>query len=128
MPDAGASRARGAWPGCPTLVACANDDPHTPSSPSSPNRHSRAIIRCPQLRKIAPEYYDTLHHHTSYTWVLWKFITDPAIGPWARIKRNARAGHLDQGMSPAATGKPVVAGMAKGCAKGDAQRAVSRED
>ena len=41
-----------------------------------------------EVRKIAPEYYDTLPHHDSWTKVIYNFITDPAIGPYARIKRN----------------------------------------
>ena len=41
------------------------------------------------MRKIAPEYYDTLPHHTSWTKVLYDFIMDPAIGPYARVKRES---------------------------------------
>ena len=37
-----------------------------------------------EVRKIAPEYYDTLPNHQSWTKVLYDFITDPAIGPYAR--------------------------------------------
>lgn len=44
--------------------------------------------RLPEVRKIAPEYYDSLPHHDSWTKVIYNFITDPAIGPYARIKRN----------------------------------------
>merc|ERR1712241_871500 len=33
--------------------------------------------RLPEVRKIAPEFYDTLPHHDSWTRVLWDFITDP---------------------------------------------------
>lgn len=44
--------------------------------------------RLPEVRKIAPEYYDTLPSHTSWTKVLYDFITDPSIGPYARIKRK----------------------------------------
>jgi len=42
-----------------------------------------------EVRKIAPEYYDTLPHHTSWTKVLYDFIFDPAIGPYARVKRES---------------------------------------
>lgn len=31
----------------------------------------------PQLREIAPEYYDSLYAHTSWCWVLWRFLVDP---------------------------------------------------
>nr|APH81337.1 delta4 desaturase [Paracyclopina nana] len=47
--------------------------------------------RLPEVRKIAPEFYDTLPHHDSWTKVIYDFITDPAIGPYARIKRNNQA-------------------------------------
>ena len=43
--------------------------------------------RLPLVKKIAAEYYDDLPHHTSWIKVIWDFITDPRIGPYARIKR-----------------------------------------
>lgn len=39
------------------------------------------------MRKIAPEFYDTLPSHNSWTKVIYDFIFDPAIGPYARMKR-----------------------------------------
>ncbi len=47
-----------------------------------------------QLKHIAPEYYNGLMHHTSYTWVLWEFLTNPNMGPWSRITRTQRKGPL----------------------------------
>jgi len=44
----------------------------------------------PKVREIAKEYYDTLPHHDSWTKVLYDFVTDPEIGPYARIKRKHR--------------------------------------
>jgi len=44
--------------------------------------------RLPMVRRIAPEWYDHLPHHESYCKVLWKYITDPHIGPWSRVKRD----------------------------------------
>ena len=44
--------------------------------------------RLPEVRKIAPEFYNNLPYHTSWSKVIYDFITDPAIGPYARIKRN----------------------------------------
>ena len=41
-----------------------------------------------EVRKIAPEYYNNLPYHTSWSKVIYDFITDPAIGPYARIKRQ----------------------------------------
>lgn len=39
------------------------------------------------LSKIAPEFYVNLNHHTSWSYVLWKYITDPKVGPFARVRR-----------------------------------------
>lgn len=39
------------------------------------------------LSKIAPEFYLNLNYHTSWTYVLWKYITDPKVGPSARVRR-----------------------------------------
>lgn len=46
--------------------------------------------RLPQVKKIAPEFYDTIPQHNSWTKVLYDFIMDPAIGPYARIKRKSK--------------------------------------
>jgi sphingolipid delta-4 desaturase len=48
--------------------------------------------RLHKLKKIAPEHYTTLAYHTSWTWVIWKFLTDPTIGPWSRMRRMTRDG------------------------------------
>jgi hypothetical protein len=32
-----------------------------------------------QLQKIAPEFYLTLKHHTSWCYVIWAFLTDPEV-------------------------------------------------
>ncbi|XP_060858243.1 sphingolipid delta(4)-desaturase DES1 [Metopolophium dirhodum] len=44
--------------------------------------------KLPQVKKIAPEFYDNLPQHHSWTSVLYDFIMDPNIGPYARIKRK----------------------------------------
>eukprot|EP01083_Nonionella_stella_P192467 711415_1 len=44
--------------------------------------------RLPEVRKIAPEWYDHLPHHDSYIKVIWRYITDPEMGPWSRVKRK----------------------------------------
>ena len=41
-----------------------------------------------QVKQIAAEYYDSLPQHTSWTRVLWDFVFDDSIGPYARIKRT----------------------------------------
>lgn len=45
--------------------------------------------RLPMVKEIASEYYKDLPQHNSWTGVLYEFITDPAIGPYARMKRKA---------------------------------------
>lgn len=44
--------------------------------------------KLPQVKQIAAEYYDSLPQHTSWTRVLWDFVFDDSIGPYARIKRT----------------------------------------
>jgi len=44
--------------------------------------------KLPEVRKIAPEYYNTLPHHDSWTKVIYDFIMDPSIGPYARMRRK----------------------------------------
>ncbi|XP_031827104.1 delta4-sphingolipid-FADS-like protein ifc isoform X2 [Nomia melanderi] len=46
--------------------------------------------RLPEVKRIAPEFYDNLPQHNSWTSVLYDFVTDPDIGPYARIKRKHR--------------------------------------
>lgn len=43
--------------------------------------------RLPEVRKMAPEFYDTLPSYTSYLYVFYKYIFDPTIGPHSRVKR-----------------------------------------
>jgi len=43
----------------------------------------------PRVRQIAPEFYDNLPHYDSYLQVFWKYIMDPSVGPFSRIKRRA---------------------------------------
>ena len=56
-----------------------------------------------QLREIAPDFYMTLEHHTSWTYVTWKFLTDPEVGPWTRMRRVDRGG----GAEVVAVSKPA---------------------
>ncbi|SPO45060.1 related to dihydroceramide delta(4)-desaturase [Moesziomyces antarcticus] len=46
--------------------------------------------RLPQLRKMAPEFYDVLPRHTSWPMVTVRFILGTDSGLWARIKRPNR--------------------------------------
>lgn len=44
--------------------------------------------KLPELKRMAPEMYDTLHSHTSYWSLLRKFIFDPSIGMHSRVVRQ----------------------------------------
>lgn len=44
--------------------------------------------RLPELKKMAPDFYDNLEVHKSWVMVLIKFITKPNISLYSRIKRN----------------------------------------
>lgn len=43
--------------------------------------------RLHKLGEIAPEFYRNLNYHTSWAYVLWQYITDPKVGPAARVRR-----------------------------------------
>lgn len=40
------------------------------------------------MREIAPEFYNNLHFHMSWTMVLWDFIFDSKLGPQSRLSRT----------------------------------------
>lgn len=46
--------------------------------------------RLPEVKRIAAEFYDDLPQHSSWTQVLYDFIMDPSVGPYARIKRKQK--------------------------------------
>jgi sphingolipid delta-4 desaturase len=48
--------------------------------------------RLHKLRDIAPEYYTNMYSHSSWCWVLYKFLTLPSMGPWSRMHRLSRQG------------------------------------
>lgn len=67
-----------------------------------------------QLTEIAPEYYETLAFHKSWTWVIWKFLSDPDVGPWTRMRRATREGPEDKAaaqvcLSPTSQSHPLCA-------------------
>lgn len=45
--------------------------------------------RLPELRALAPEYYDHLVHHTSWTKTLWSYLMRPDLDGRCRVKRRA---------------------------------------
>lgn len=52
--------------------------------------------RLPELKKIAPEYYDNLPHYTSWVKVIYDFIMDPEIGPYSRVRRHIKSEDSDK--------------------------------
>ncbi|XP_006627679.2 sphingolipid delta(4)-desaturase/C4-monooxygenase DES2-like isoform X1 [Lepisosteus oculatus] len=46
--------------------------------------------RLPQVKKMAPEFYDHLPQHDSWIRVLWDFVFCDQLGPFSRIKRECR--------------------------------------
>ncbi|XP_074599557.1 delta4-sphingolipid-FADS-like protein ifc [Brevipalpus obovatus] len=44
--------------------------------------------KLPLVRQIAPEFYNNLCYHTSWAKVIWQYIIDPSVGPFARVKRE----------------------------------------
>lgn len=44
-------------------------------------------FKLPMVRKIAPEYYDNLHHYDSWSGVIYDYIFRTDIGPYSRVKR-----------------------------------------
>lgn len=50
-----------------------------------------------ELRKIAPEYYDTLKSHSSWSRLMWEFITNPEYSLYSRVKRQPRENSRQQG-------------------------------
>lgn len=50
------------------------------------------LNRLPEIKRIAPELYDTLAWHTSYVRLLWRFLTDRNLSLFSRIVGGNRAG------------------------------------
>jgi sphingolipid delta-4 desaturase len=55
--------------------------------------------RLPQVRAIAPEFYNTLPQHKSWCYVLYRFVTDPNIGPYSRVVRKSKGAAAAMGTS-----------------------------
>ncbi|KAJ3508065.1 hypothetical protein NMY22_g16732 [Coprinellus aureogranulatus] len=61
--------------------------------------------RLPELRKMAPEWYDNIPNHPSWPMVIVNFVRDSEVGIHARAKRLAKSAGLSTGIP------------GKGCAK-----------
>lgn len=66
--------------GCLSVLTGAAPRRTSPSAPASSL----------QVRKMAPEYYDHLPQHHSWVKVLWDFVFEDSLGPYARVKRVYR--------------------------------------
>ena len=52
--------------------------------------------RLAKLRALAPEFYEGLLHHTSWTKTLWQYITRRDLGGYSRVKRARGKGAAPQ--------------------------------
>jgi len=48
--------------------------------------------KLPELRAIAPEYYENLPRHMAWSKAMWDFITDGSVGPFSRVVRKSTRG------------------------------------
>jgi len=51
-----------------------------------------AWTRLPAVRRAAPELYDSLVSHASWTRLFWRFLTDRNLSLWSRVVREYRGG------------------------------------
>ena len=56
-----------------------------------------------KVKEIAPEFYDSLPHHTSWVYVIYRYITDPNVGPFNRVRRSDKK-RDDRASAPVKTG------------------------
>ncbi|XP_055330736.1 sphingolipid delta(4)-desaturase DES1-like [Paramacrobiotus metropolitanus] len=69
-----------------------------------------------QVRQIAPEYYDTLPQYHSWSKVIYDFIMDPDIGPYARVRRKNTIGG-DGNVDAVPESLTAPKNLVNGCAK-----------
>jgi sphingolipid 4-desaturase/C4-monooxygenase len=46
--------------------------------------------KLPMVTKMAPEFYENLPQYTSWTKVLYNYLTDPTMGPFCRVRRHMK--------------------------------------
>ena len=51
-----------------------------------------SLYKLPEIKRIAPEYYEGLHYHTSWGKLVLQFLFDRRIGLYSRVERTERAG------------------------------------
>ncbi|HEY6105754.1 MAG TPA: fatty acid desaturase [Anaeromyxobacteraceae bacterium] len=57
--------------------------------------------RLPKLTRLAPEMYQPLHCHRSWSRLLWRFLTDPSVTLTSRVVRPGFASRASGGAPPA---------------------------
>ena len=62
---------------------------------TSGRRPSRLLL-VPKIRAAAPEFYEELTAHTSWTRLLFRFLFDPEITLYSRMTRESASGHPRQ--------------------------------
>lgn len=60
--------------------------------------------RLPKVKELAPEFYETLHWHRSWTSLLLKFIFDPSMTLNSRVQRGKRVAEMLRGGAPLRSG------------------------
>jgi sphingolipid delta-4 desaturase len=59
--------------------------------------------RLPEIKRIAPEYYDDLYAHRSWGKLVLRFLFDPSVGLHSRVVRTDRSGGLHDSAKQIAT-------------------------
>jgi sphingolipid delta-4 desaturase len=62
----------------------------------------------PKVSKMAPEFYSSLPSYTSYIYVLYRYVIDPNVGPFSRIKRKAPLARNNPQLNPSTDDIVVV--------------------
>ncbi len=64
--------------------------------------------RLPEIKQLAPEYYENLCYHTSWTKLVLQFLFDPTIGLHSRVQRFDRSGLTINGFSSSSSHEIVA--------------------
>jgi sphingolipid 4-desaturase/C4-monooxygenase len=55
-----------------------------------------AGVNLPKIRAIAPEFYENMKQHESWTKVIWNYIMREDVGPYSRVKRMKKGDLKDE--------------------------------
>lgn len=65
--------------------------------------------RLPQVKAIAPEFYESLPQHKSWCYVLYRFVMDPEITPFCRVVRKNKLTGITAAAAAATAAAAAVA-------------------